>query len=316
MHGLKNVRNRRTDPLSRVGWDQLESLLAIYYRGKGYRVDHVGTGATSGRFDGGIDLKLHRDDEYIVVQCKHWNAKQVPHNDVHQLLGIMVNEGATGAILVSSGEFTAYARESAAKLAKVQLIDGDALREMIGPLPEPAPSGSVVADKAGAIAAHVGDRLLRAAEDRIRGDGGQRRGHNVTATAGSLLLAKLVLPFLLMCLVIYLANSFIRHAINGLQPAAVTPVSQSASLPAPMATASQEVTSMPAPSSRTGAASVQSSRGGSNPCHEVIDWQSGTYIDHCAQAGPRKPLSAAEQRELKRKADEAVKVLEASTPEL
>lgn len=64
----------RTDSLSRVGWDQLESLLAIYYRGKGYRVDHVGTGATSGRFDGGIDLKLHKDDEYILVQCKQWNA--------------------------------------------------------------------------------------------------------------------------------------------------------------------------------------------------------------------------------------------------
>ena len=168
MHGLKNVRNRRTDQLSRVGWDQLESLLAIYYRGKGYRVDHVGTGATSGRFDGGIDLKLHRGDEYIVVQCKHWNAKQVPHNDVHQLLGIMVNEGATGAILVSSGEFTAYARESAAKQGKVQLIDGDALREMIGPLPEPTAAESVVGDRAKVFATHVGDRLLSAAEDRIR----------------------------------------------------------------------------------------------------------------------------------------------------
>lgn len=314
MHGLKNVRNRRTDSLSRVGWDQLESLLAIYYRGQGYRVDHVGTGATSGRFDGGIDLKLHKDDEYIVVQCKHWNAKQVPHNDVHQLLGIMVNEGATGAILVSSGEFTAYARESAAKQGKVQLIDGDSLREMIGPLPEPAPSGPMVADKAGAIAAHVGDRLLRAAEDRICGNGHRRRG-KIAATAGSLLLAKVVLPFVLVCLVIYLASSFIRHAINGLQPVGVTPVSQSSSLPAPMATASQEITSMPAPSGRAGSASAQSSRMGPNPCHEVIDWQSGTYVDHCAQGTPPKQLSVAEQRELKRKADEAVRVLEATTPE-
>jgi len=68
MYGLKNVRNRQTDPLSRVGWEQLESLLAIYYRGQGYRVDHVGTGASGTRFDGGIDLKLHKDDAYIVVQ--------------------------------------------------------------------------------------------------------------------------------------------------------------------------------------------------------------------------------------------------------
>ena len=80
MYGLKNVRNRRTDSLSRVGWDQLESLLAIYYRGQGCRVDHVGTGASGGRFDGGIDLKLHKDDEYIVVQCKHWVSRRRRHS--------------------------------------------------------------------------------------------------------------------------------------------------------------------------------------------------------------------------------------------
>ncbi|MFC3659290.1 restriction endonuclease [Luteimonas notoginsengisoli] len=74
------------------------------------------------RFDR-LSLMLRRGDEYVVVQCKHWNAFQVTHTDVHQLLGIMVNESATGAILVSSGEFTRYARESAAKLGHVWLID-------------------------------------------------------------------------------------------------------------------------------------------------------------------------------------------------
>ena len=137
MGGLKNVRNRRDDALSRVDWKRLESLLVVYYRGQGYEVEHCGTGIAGRRFDGGVDLKLRKGDEYIVVECKHWNAKQVPHNPVHQLLGVMVNEGATGAILVTSGEFTAYARESATKLGHVQLIDGDALRAMIGPLPEP-----------------------------------------------------------------------------------------------------------------------------------------------------------------------------------
>ena len=39
MQGLKNVRTRRTDALTQVGWDQLESLLAVYYRGQGYTVD-------------------------------------------------------------------------------------------------------------------------------------------------------------------------------------------------------------------------------------------------------------------------------------
>lgn len=124
MKGLKNVRTRRTEALTHVGWERLESLLAVYYRGQGYAVDHCGTGATGAQFDGGIDLKLRKDDAYILVQCKHWNAKQVPHNDVHQLLGLMVNEGATGAILVTSGEFTRAAIEAAAKQGHVQLVDG------------------------------------------------------------------------------------------------------------------------------------------------------------------------------------------------
>ena len=102
--GLKSVRNRRDDALSRIGWDRLESLLAEHYRHEGYAVEHVGTGGTGRRFDGGIDLKLRKDDAYILVQSKHWNAKQVPHNAVHELLGVMVNEGASGAILVTSGE--------------------------------------------------------------------------------------------------------------------------------------------------------------------------------------------------------------------
>lgn len=132
MTGLKNVRNRRDDALTRVGWDQLETMLADYYRGQGWNVDHVGTGGSRTRFDGGIDLKLRKDNEYVLVQCKHWNAKQVAHNAVHELLGIKVNENATGAIVITSGEFTQAAHEAATRQGHVQLIDGDSLRAMLG----------------------------------------------------------------------------------------------------------------------------------------------------------------------------------------
>ena len=56
MNGLKNVRNRRTDALTQVGWEDLERMLAVYYRGQGYAVEHCGTAASGTRFDGGIDL--------------------------------------------------------------------------------------------------------------------------------------------------------------------------------------------------------------------------------------------------------------------
>lgn len=143
MNGLKNVGHRHDDALSRVGWDELERLLAAYYREVGWWVEHAGTGGTGAKFDGGVDLRIRRDTQVVLVQCKHWNAKQVPHNAVHELIGVMVNEGATGAILVSSGEFTRAAIEAAERHGHVKLIDGHALRGMLGPLPEsddaPAP---------------------------------------------------------------------------------------------------------------------------------------------------------------------------------
>lgn len=130
---MKRVNRRYDDALSRQNWRDFERLLADHYRREGFQVEHCGTGAAGSRYDGGIDLKLRRGDEYIVVECKHWNVMQVPHNVVHQLMGIMVNEGATGAILVTSGEFTPYAKDAANKLGHVQLVDGEALRKILGP---------------------------------------------------------------------------------------------------------------------------------------------------------------------------------------
>lgn len=130
--GLKRVAHRRDDALSGVRWDRLEHLLAAYYRDAGHQVTHVGTGATAGQFDGGVDLELRRDGRLLLVQVKHWKACQVPHNDVHQLIGVMVNARADGAIVVTSGEFTRAAIEAAARNDQVQLIDGDELRAMLG----------------------------------------------------------------------------------------------------------------------------------------------------------------------------------------
>ncbi len=138
MSGLKNVSQRHDDALSRIGWTELEHLLVAYYRDVGWWVEHAGTGGSGTRFDGGVDLRIRRDAEFVLVQCKHWNAKQVPHNAVHELLGLMINEGATGAILVSSGEFTRAAIDAAQRHGHVKLIDGDMLRTMLGPLPEPS----------------------------------------------------------------------------------------------------------------------------------------------------------------------------------
>lgn len=134
--GKKPVRHRRDDALARIDPLEFERLLADYYQQQGYQVDHSGTGGRAYKYDGGIDLKLHRDGEYTVVQCKRENAFQITHNPVHELLGVMLTEGASRAIVITTGEFTDAATKAASREERILLIDGDRLRTMLGPLLE------------------------------------------------------------------------------------------------------------------------------------------------------------------------------------
>ena len=130
--GLKPVSRRRDDALARMDPLRFEALVAEYYRRIGYDVEHCGTGGSRADFDGGIDLKLRRGREYLLVQCKRENAFQVPHNPVHQLIGTIVTEHASGAIFINTGEYTAHARRKAAECPQLQLIDGDQARSLAG----------------------------------------------------------------------------------------------------------------------------------------------------------------------------------------
>lgn len=299
MYGLKNVRQRRNDALSRVDWQDLEKLLAVYYRGQGYRVDECGTGASQSRFDGGIDLKLYKDDQYIVVQCKHWNAKQVPHNPVHELIGVMSSQEATGAIFITSGEYTAYAREAAAGQGHVQLIDGDALREMIGPLPEPEqiPYGATGELSRGSTsrvtraAETVGSRLLSAAEDRIRyGSRGRSQSTGARGLIVWLPLIKIGVAIVFFLVMTALINS------------ALAPLTQ------PAATGSVPTLQ---PRQAPGQPSGTSAR---EP--ELVDWYTGTTIEEGPHLPPPRQPTPEEIRESQRKADEAMRILAPYTPEM
>jgi restriction system protein len=285
MHGLKNVRNRRTDALTQVGWDQLEVMLAVYYRGQGYRVEHVGTGGSGTRFDGGIDLKLYKDDAYVVVQCKHWNAKQVTHNAVHELLGVMITQSATGAILVTSGEFSRAAIEAACKQGHVQLVDGDDLREMLGPLPVGAPA---------ADAGHDG-RASVAADAHRRGSHRGQPQHGVVGHAMDAGLG-LVLLKLVVGLVIVLS-------LTGVLKSVLRPFQQ---MFAGGAVAMSPRDVMPVPPHEPRESALQTNQ---PPPHPVIEKMPA---DLTAPAPP----TAAEIRESKRKAGEAMRILERSTPEM
>lgn len=293
--GLKRVSGRRDDALTRVGWQALERLLADYYRMQGYAVEHVGTGATDARYDGGIDLKLRRAEEYVLVQVKHWNAYKVPHNDVHQLLGLMVNEGATGAILVTSGEFTQAAIQAANRQGHVRLVDGRELRKMLGPdaLAKESLAPDRAAEIAQAVTVPVGDRR----PPRVRSSGPvpsvETRAWLVVALIGSLVSGLLIWGL------------FKRTEGT----AGRTSPGESAGMP------SYQFEVVEAAAPPPSAISQQPSQT-SDPCKEVIDNFSGTTIDQCAPRNPPARMSPAEAREQQRRADEAARILEASTPEM
>lgn len=149
MAPLMDPRTHPDESLDRIGRDEFVRVLAAHYRDVGWWVESAGAAGRPAAFDGGVDLRLRRDAQVVLVQCKHWNAKQVTHDAVHALLGVLVTEGATGAILVTGGEFTDAAIAAAQHAGKLRLIDGRGLRDMLGddafvsadaaPAPAPAP---------------------------------------------------------------------------------------------------------------------------------------------------------------------------------
>lgn len=118
---VRSIEAVRTMP-----WRQFEMLVGEYFRRRSYNVVERG-GAGS---DGGVDLELRRGAERLVVQCKRWRERQVTVQTVRELWGVVGHERATGAVLVTSGTYTADARSFAAGKA-YRLIDGAELVSMI-----------------------------------------------------------------------------------------------------------------------------------------------------------------------------------------
>jgi hypothetical protein len=119
------------DALARLTWQDFEHLLAEYYRDQGYTVERHGVARPLQAPQGGMDLRLRRGTETVVVQCKHWDATEVQLADVNELLGHMLNEAASRGVFVTRGR---YSREAAALMRRqprLQLVDGDMLRVML-----------------------------------------------------------------------------------------------------------------------------------------------------------------------------------------
>lgn len=118
------------DALSRVEPRAFEQLIAEYYLRRGFHVEHAGAQAREQQRHDGVDLRLRRGDDRVVVQCKHWRVCQIMPGEVRELQQVMRAESATGAVMITTGEFTDAALR-AARSVPIQLIDGREIREML-----------------------------------------------------------------------------------------------------------------------------------------------------------------------------------------
>jgi len=140
--GSSLLQTARTEPtaISEMSWRDFERLVGEAFRQRGFNVTSFGGGGP----DGGVDLALTKNGERFLVQCKHWRNDQVGVTVVRELNGVIAAAGAQGGYVVTGGQFTPEAQEFARK-TKIELVGGDALRELIGAVSAasatPAPAG-------------------------------------------------------------------------------------------------------------------------------------------------------------------------------
>ncbi|MDH5573524.1 MAG: restriction endonuclease, partial [Gammaproteobacteria bacterium] len=108
-----------------MSWREFEMMVGEAFRQRGFKVKETPFGP-----DGGVDLVLTKNDQKILVQCKHWKTQKVGVKTVRELYGVLVAESADEVNIVCSGEFTSDAFDFV-KDKPIYLIDGNVLSELI-----------------------------------------------------------------------------------------------------------------------------------------------------------------------------------------
>lgn len=117
------------DSLNDLSWKEFEDIAGEFFRQRGYAVMEI----LGGGADGGVDLRLRKNGELILVQCKRWKSKKVGLPVVRELLGAITAESADSGIVIATSSFTSDAVDFAHE-HDIDLIDGSQLIQAIGKL--------------------------------------------------------------------------------------------------------------------------------------------------------------------------------------
>lgn len=86
---------------------EFEAEVGGWLRRDGWRIEHRG-----GTGDGGIDIVATKGRETLAIQCKRYaETTPVTASQLRDLYGAAIAEGATGAVLVTTGRVSRAARE-------------------------------------------------------------------------------------------------------------------------------------------------------------------------------------------------------------
>lgn len=109
-----------------MDWRQFEEYIGWYYSHMGYQ-----TTVTPGQNDNGVDVILRKDGKTTVVQTKCYKpGNWVGRPEVQQFVGAML--GYDAGIFITTSDFSFGAKEYAATIPRLTLINGAELARMTG----------------------------------------------------------------------------------------------------------------------------------------------------------------------------------------
>jgi len=108
--------------LQNMGRIDIERLAGECFRRQGYDVAAIG----QGRSDSGVDLLLQRKAEVIVVKCFTGEDGEVPLEAAREMLNLVLREGATRGVLLTTGTISRKVRKFARRKGRgrLEIIDG------------------------------------------------------------------------------------------------------------------------------------------------------------------------------------------------
>jgi hypothetical protein len=308
MFAARQTPAQAGDALARLTWQDFEHLLAEHYRSQGYRVEHHAPVTSLKALAAGVDLRLHRGSENVIVQCKHWDTEEVQLQDVNELLGNMLNEAASKGIFVTRGRYSSDAKALMRRQPRLQLIDGDILRVMLK-LPD-----HLDISLPGAASAQPAKAGKREKQDKARGTSARRRSSGNASRVG---------PALLVVAIVALLGLFIWHSMSRRDDVATAAATEDATQ-SPSATPASAP--MPVATPTTGLAPpVDSAAATPTTGTPPLSGASGIVSKHGSIDPPSAAREIAERERLREQSDDArsarkhedgMKVLEQSTREL